>query len=237
MIYKGLFIASVVLLGVATPVSLSVNAAEKAAEKRSGTTNATATFTANNDTNVSPVDPNDPTKIATPQDGSNGATPGSGLSLIYVPKNWNFGKNNVPVQSQDISLLTKEGTSLLNNKTSIQVSDSRGTNSGWNLSVLGSQFSATIAGDSVVKSTGIQLILPQGDLSTPERTANGVTASASDTALTSETRVLNATTNNGGGITVYNLPTTAIKLRVPGNSVQAGTYSTVLNWTLSDAPK
>lgn len=232
MIYKGLFIASVVLLGVATPVSLSVNAAEN----RSGTTNATATFTANNDTNVSPVNPKDPTQSITPLDGSNGATPGSGLSLIYVPKTWNFGTNNVPVQSQDISLLTTGGTSLLNDQTSIQVSDSRGTNSGWNLSVLGSQFGATIAGDSV-KSTGIQLILPQGTLSTPQGTANGVTASASDTALTSATSVLNATTKNGGGITVYNLPTTAIKLHVPGNSVQAGTYSTVLNWTLSDTPQ
>lgn len=229
MIYKGLFIASVVLLGVATPVSLSVNAAEN----RSGTTNATATFTANNDTNVSPVDPNDPTKIATPQDGSNGATPGSGLSLIYVPKTWNFGTNNVPVQSQDISLLTTGGTSLLNNQTSIQVSDSRGTNSGWKLSVLGNQLSA---GDSV-KSIGIQLILPEGKVSTPQGKSNGVTPSSSDTALTSATSVLNATTNNGGGITVYNLTTTDIKLRVPGNSVQAGTYSTVLNWNLADAPQ
>lgn len=229
MIYKGLFIASVVLLGVATPVSLSVNAAEN----RLGTTNATATFTANNDTNVSPVDPNVPTKSITPLDGSNGATPGSGLSLIYVPKTWNFGTNNVPVQSQDISLLTTGGTSLLNNQTSIQVSDSRGTNSGWNLSVLGNQLSA---GDSV-KSTGIQLILPEGKLSTPQGKANGVTASSSDTALTSATSVLNATTNNGGGITVYNLTTTDIKLRVPGNSVQAGTYSTVLNWNLADAPQ
>lgn len=232
MSYKGLFIASVVLFGATTPALSSVNAAEN----RSGTTNATATFTANNDTNISPVDPKDPTQSITPPAGSNGATPGSGLSLIYVPQTWNFGTNTVPVQSKDVPLLTT-GTSLLNGQTSVQVSDTRGTNSGWNLSVSGSQFvGTTIAGNSV-QSTGIQLILPLGTLSTPQKIANGVTASPSTTALTSATEVLKATTGNGGGITVYNLPTSDIKLSIPGNSVQAGTYSTVLNWTLSDTPQ
>lgn len=250
-----LLMTSTILLGALTPIV--GHAAD--GENRSGTTNATATFTANTTNPVDPVDPTDPTKPLDPKpgDGDNGANSGAGLSLIYAPGKLDFGSHEIDViNNQSYKALTgSDGSTVTMGSTSkvgLQVSDQRGTNAGWTLSVAAAD--GTDGNLSTLK--GATVSLPAGTvISSGSEASNGSTggngavgqaveldlgsqastsAGASFTGTTSG-NVMTATDKSGAGITSDLLDPAAVKLNVVANTAAATTYKGVLNWTLTSS--
>ncbi|MBQ0835717.1 WxL domain-containing protein [Lactiplantibacillus pentosus] len=245
-----LLMTSTMLLGALAPIV--ANAAD--GENRSGTTDTTATFTANTTNPVDPVDPTDPTKPLNPGDGDNGASAGAGLSLIYAPSKLGFGSNQIDVINNQSYAADADSTVMMGttNKVGLQVSDQRGTNAGWTLSVAAAD--GTDGNLSSLK--GATLSLPAGTVTSTGATAgsgstagNGATGQAVDLDLGSQAStsagatftgatsgvVLTAADKNGAGITSDLLDPTAVKLNVVANTASATTYKGVLNWTLTSS--
>ena len=258
MMKKGLgniLMVSTALLGALVP--MVAHAAD--GENRSGTTSTTATFTANTTKPVDPVDPTDPTKPLDPKpgDGDNGANAGAGLSLIYAPGKLDFGSHEIDVvNNQSYSALAGTAGSTVTmgttGKVGLQVSDQRGTNAGWTLSVA----AADGADGNLSTLKGATITLPAGTvISSGSEASNGSTggngtvgqavaldlgsqastsAGASFVGTTSG-NVMTAADKSGAGITSDLLDPAAVKLNVVANTAAATTYKGVLNWTLTSS--
>ena len=209
----------------------------------SGKTNVTTTFTKSTQT-VSPVDPSNPDTPTDPGNGNNGAAAGGDLSLIYVPASFDFGTSEIDVLNDKALDLdtTSAATTLWENNAVVEVSDVRGTNAGWKVTVKGD----TLTGTDGATIKGATLTLPEGTVSNSgnatKTNANGAYASGQtvDLATTDSTvagvQVLGAKANNGAGVTVSNLNPANIKLNIPANTAKAQTYTTTLNWSMDDTP-
>ncbi|MCW6147665.1 WxL domain-containing protein [Lactiplantibacillus plantarum] len=117
----------------------------------------------------------------------------------------------------------------------VEVSDVRGTNAGWKLTVTGSN----LTGTDGTAAKGATLSLPKGDVVNSGSEANGAVATASEVALNGtvgSSAVLNADKGGGSGVTVSRLDPKALTLNIKANTVKAQAYSANLNWTLSDLP-
>ncbi|MFU1800944.1 WxL domain-containing protein [Lactiplantibacillus pentosus] len=207
-----------------------------AAENRSGSTNLQAEFTKSTST-VTPVDPTDPNTPSTGGDDNNGATPGGDLSLIYVSKSLGYGTHEIDVlnDQQYTPDLTSANTNLWKGNMVVEVSDVRGTNAGWKLTVTGSN----LTGVDGTTAKGATLSLPKGDVSNSGTDANGAVATTSEVALNGtvgSSAVLNAAKGGGAGVTISQLNPSNLTLNIKANTVKAQTYSGNLNWTLSDLP-
>lgn len=226
---------STLLLGALMPVVAN------AAENRAGTTNATATFTANTTTPVTPVDPTDPTTPITPGDGDNGASAGTGLSLIYAPSTLDFGSHEIDVTKDNNYQAVGAKTVLMGstNKVGLQVSDARGTNAGWTLTVNATD--GTSGNLSTLK--GATITLPAGTaLSTGTETGttadNGATVQAvSALSVDGATEtIMSAADKKGAGITSDLMDQNAITLNVAAATASATTYTGQLDWSLASTP-
>jgi len=208
----------------------------------SGSTNVTATFEKSTQV-VNPVNPDKPGTTDASGDGANGAAAGGDLSLIYVTNQLDFGSHEIDVANDQVYAANysdaKDATKsanvskLWNNHAVIEVSDVRGTNAGWNLTVSGSPLKGVDG--STLK--GATLALPTGSLTNTGSDSNGTAAVAVANALdTSAAQVLAAGKDTGAGITVDQLDPSNIKLTVPANQAKAQGYTTSLTWNLSDTP-
>lgn len=199
-----------------------------------------------------PVDPIDPTKSVNPinPDGG-GPDPGTAgpLSIDYV-SSVSFGKNKIT--NQDMTYFAEpqklaDGTVKPNY---VQVTDTRGTNGGWTLTVKqeGQLKNATITNKEL---TGSVISFTQGAAvsiaSSIAPTVNDVTLDPSGAAST----VMSASVG-AGALTWLNVfgsledtevngetvqKNKAITLSIPGTTPKdAVSYSTDLTWTLSDVP-
>ncbi|MFC6182231.1 WxL domain-containing protein [Lactiplantibacillus daowaiensis] len=229
-----LLLSGTLLLGAVLPMVAHADATEN----RSGSTSVTATFTGSTST-VNPVDPTDPNKNLDPEPGTdtNGGKAGGGLSLIYVPANLSFGSNEIDVQNdKNYALDTTDttATNLLNNNVVVEVSDVRGTNAGWSLTVSGS----ALTGADNKTAAGASITLPAGNVTASGATSNnGATATAATVNLDgSSTNVMGAAVDNGAGVTVNQMDPTGVKLNVSANTVSAQAYKSTLTWNLSDTP-
>lgn len=200
-----------------------------------------------------PVNPWDPTS---PDNKPNPGTTGP-LSLDYA-SSIDFGKNKITnkdtVYFADAQYLwNAEGTGK--DETSarpnyVQVTDKRGTNAGWSLTV--KQTAQFQNMDTLNKElTGAMMSFAQG---TPDSVSVGVTAPttyAFDLTPGVSAKVMDAQVNAGAGTWVNRLGTVedtevegevvkknkAISLSVPGATPKdAVTYTAELVWTLSDVP-
>lgn len=252
-----LLMTSALLLGAMAPIAASAADTPAEGENRDGSTTATASFTAPT-TPTTPVDPTDPNKPVEPKPGgdNNGANPdgGSGLSLIWAPANLNFGSHTLSVTSDEqydategndagataTSLMPKaDGTASA--FTGTQVSDTRGTNAGWKLNVSSSALkledkSATIEGASITLPAGTLRSSGDAGVNTTANADNGAVGlggqiQTNGTAVT----VLSAAEGKGAGITVQQMNPADVFLNVNANTVQSGTYTGTLNWTLTDS--
>lgn len=184
-----------------------------------------------------PVNPEDPDLpiVIDPADPNNPGTDNPGpLSLDFV-SNIQFGEKKVSGKDQVYSALNKAPY--------VQVTDVRGTNVGWSLSVTASEFVATNDSTEVLKGAELSFKNPtvkaasKGNISTPP-TSNDVTL------LNTETQtVMNANVNQGSGtwLTTWTTGTDSndnVQLKVYAGSAKANTtYTADLKWALSDAPK
>ncbi|MDK1716940.1 WxL domain-containing protein [Dellaglioa algida] len=197
------------------------------------------------------TDPTDPTNPGTPIDPTD-PNPGTAgpLSIDYV-SNFDFGSDN-KISGDDKTYYAKpiEATDNGGNKVQranyLQVTDKRGSNIGWYLTVKqGAQFN-----DGKADLDGAKLQMTNQTLNSKNMDLNNPSnIPAIDNATMTMTpgddiKVLTAGKNQGMGtwtdaFGVYDAAkdtaSKAVSLEVPGNSAKnVGSYTTDLTWTLSD---
>jgi len=200
---------------------------------------------------VKPIDPSDPN--GEPEPGTKGP-----LSIDYA-STLDFGLNEISnhdetyfARAQHYSDGTKDTPNF------VQISDNRGTNSGWTLTVAekGQLTATTDTLNKVLTGSEIKLTLP-----TVNSNAVGVTAPDPAATITlnpdgSQALVMAAKSGAGAGTwsdhwgSIESVPTTdadgntknenvtkAVTLTVPGSTPKdAVKYQTTLNWVLTDTP-
>lgn len=222
--------------------------------------------------NPDPVDP-DPV-IPDPTDPPVGT---DGLWILAV-SDWDFGTHNVSslssgalnVHAADDTISTYvdangNGQQDLPGEVSVtkkvtpyaQISDVRGTNTGWTLSVTGSAFKDSSTPAKMIP--GAELTIPKSTVSSATSTAQAPTGydsvtisitggaavpvmAAKDMQTATPTNFnddqgMGTWTDSFGSQAVSATDTSKPKLSIPKNVVVAdGTYQSTLTWTLSDTP-
>ncbi|ENL9871952.1 WxL domain-containing protein [Listeria monocytogenes] len=222
--------------------------------------------------NPDPVDP-DPV-IPDPTDPPVGT---DGLWILAV-SDWDFGTHNVSslssgalnVHAEDDTISTYvdangNGQQDLPGEVSVtkkvtpyaQISDVRGTNTGWTLSVTGSAFKDSSTPAKTIP--GAELTIPKSTVSSATSTAQAPTGydsvtismtggaavpvmAAKDMQTATPTNFnddqgMGTWTDSFGSQAVSATDTSKPKLSIPKNVVVAdGTYQSTLTWTLSDTP-
>ncbi|HAA5419923.1 TPA_asm: WxL domain-containing protein [Listeria monocytogenes] len=222
--------------------------------------------------NPDPVDP-DPV-IPDPTDPPLGT---DGLWILAV-SDWDFGTHNVSslssgalnVHAADDTISTyvdanDNGQQDLPGEVSVtkkvtpyaQISDVRGTNTGWTLSVTGSAFKDSSTPAKTIP--GAELTIPKSTVSSATSTAQAPTGydsvtismtggaavpvmAAKDMQTATPTNFnddqgMGTWTDSFGSQAVSATDTSKPKLSIPKNVVVAdGTYQSTLTWTLSDTP-
>ncbi|EPY0840298.1 WxL domain-containing protein [Listeria monocytogenes] len=222
--------------------------------------------------NPDPVDP-DPV-IPDPTDPPVGT---DGLWILAV-SDWDFGTHNVSslssgalnVHAADDTISTHvdangNGQQDLPGEVSVtkkvtpyaQISDVRGTNTGWTLSVTGSAFKDSSTPAKTIP--GAELTIPKSTVSSATSTAQAPTGydsvtismtggaavpvmAAKDMQTATPTNFnddqgMGTWTDSFGSQAVSATDTSKPKLSIPKNVVVAdGTYQSTLTWTLSDTP-
>ncbi|RJZ85404.1 WxL domain-containing protein [Listeria monocytogenes] len=222
--------------------------------------------------NPDPVDP-DPV-IPDPTDPPLGT---DGLWILAV-SDWDFGTHNVSrlssgalnVHAADDTISTYvdangNGQQDLPGEVSVtkkvtpyaQISDVRGTNTGWTLSVTGSAFKDSSTPAKTIP--GAELTIPKSTVSSATSTAQAPTGydsvtismtggaavpvmAAKDMQTATPTNFnddqgMGTWTDSFGSQAVSATDTSKPKLSIPKNVVVAdGTYQSTLTWTLSDTP-
>lgn len=242
---SSILLASALLLGAIAPVTANAATGDNPS---TGTTTGTITFT-KPATTTTPVDPTDPTTPVTPTDPDNpngGAKPGddADLTFLYVSPKMDFG-SHVADQTTASSSKTYSPTSIESTvfkvapatpKLVTEVSDTRGTNAGWNITVGSSDLAA---GSDVIKDAHLNLA---GDQATIKNSAdsNAVGTPANLVTGGDAATIYSAATGVGAGSTAMQLDASNIVLtNIPANvkATEAGTaYTATLNWTLNNTP-
>lgn len=206
-------------------------------------TDGTITFEAGDEGITPPVDPEDPDPNV-PVDPVDPPSPGTGgaLSIDYGSK-FKFGTKKISTADKTYYASADEMTDGSKKPTYVQVTDKRGTLSGWKLSVAQPEQFKTASGDELV---GAQLKFTKGQavsLVDPTYTPETVNSELTLTPGGNNTLAINAKSGTGVGTWVYrfganeNENKDAVQLSVPGTSVKlAQQYSTKLVWTLEDTP-
>jgi len=211
------------------------------------TSNGVITFEADN-TKTDPLDPEnpdpkDPVKPIDPTDPE-GPKPGTDgpLSIDYA-SSFQFGTQKITTADKDYyAQLQKYQGEKADGPNYVQVTDKRGSQKGWNLSVTQNGEFKTSDGDIL---DGASLSLSNGVISSNTDAAfSPEVVNANNTLVAdAKTPLMKADEKKGMGTWMYRFGTdakegaTSVKLSIPGKSVKlAKEYSTTLTWTLSDTP-
>ncbi|MCH4168809.1 MAG: WxL domain-containing protein [Streptococcaceae bacterium] len=235
---------SVAILGSLTVTSLTVSADDGGQYDSNGI----ITFIPNTDP-TDPVDPLDPSNPITPVDPTNpdGPNPGTNgpLSIDYA-SSLSFGEQKITSKTEtyyaDSQKYKDASGNTLEGPNFVQVSDNRGTESGWTLKVKqNGQFQTAEA--QVL--TGAKVTFSNGNIVTASQSAKPSNVSTTMTLDPSgaESTVMGAKVSEGAGTYLMdwgNSVDTAknsIALEVPGSTTKyAKSYSTTFTWVLTDAP-
>lgn len=233
--------AAAMLLSLgAAGVSMDAQAVEKTYD-----TTGSITLEADN-TGEQPTDPTDPGKPVTPTEPG---TPGtSGPLSIDVATDFNFELGKISTKDEvykadPTKVIDAEGEEG-ERPNYVQVTDKRGGQKGWTLSLIQDGQFETGDGDVL---EGAQITIKNMEtVATPGTTATAPSTAPDTVTLSSTgastTPILGANVNEGGGTWVSrfgDLETMgeSVELLIPGTSVQeAKAYSTDLIWSLSDTP-
>ena len=259
---KRVFVGVGIVLGI-TVGAVNVFAAETAAYRTNGAvdfipnTDPTNPVNPENPDPEKPVNPVDPTDPDGPNPGTNGP-----LSIDYA-SSLDFGVNKISNKNETYyaraqTYLNDDGTAAtLKTANYVQVTDNRGNNAGWRLTVKqNGQFKNENTLNQELTGSVIKLTEP-----TVKSNAVGVTAPVPTETIAldangSEAIVMTAAAQSGAGTwvnawgavetvreidsngqEVESAITKAISLTVPGNTPKdAVSYETTLTWTLSDTP-
>lgn len=213
-------------------------------------TNTHMKYQSGGGTTTKPLDPllPDPTKPVVPVDPTNPVGPpagtGGSLSLDFS-SSIQFGNQAISTKDETYYAHAQEYTDFDGVKKKgpnyVQVTDVRGTGSGWKLGVKQSgQFQTSES----QKLNGAELIFTQGGMISNLSNAYAPVASSGfSLPLDAEINVITADTDKGFGTWLYRFGTNeatggqAIQLKVPGKTVKyAKKYQTTVTWTLKDVP-
>ncbi|MTD38625.1 hypothetical protein GIX45_08285 [Erwinia sp. CPCC 100877] len=160
------------------------------------------------------------------------------LTIDYV-SNFQFGLQHASDETTVISASDQQAVTAekitLTIPNFIQVSDTRGTNSGWKLSVKQcSQFHTD--DQQYPELTGAILQLNNGKYTSPVDNTLWV-KDAADLAIGQEEIVMRAAAGEGGNSNLLSWTNGGISLIIPGNSPKlAQTYQSELQWSILDTP-
>lgn len=258
---------TIALLSLGVLASAGFATTVSAAETAAYNSNGAVDFIPNTDpTNpVNPIDPDpenpvnpvDPTDPDGPQPGTQGP-----LSIDFA-SSFDFGVNKISNKNEVYyaraqAYSNEDGSqSELTTPNYVQVTDNRGNNAGWTLTVKqNGQFKNDATLNSELTGAQITLISP-----TVSSNAAGVTAPVATTSIAldangTEAVVMSAATNAGAGTWVNYWGevetvteqdengqeiqadvTKAVALSVPGSTPKdAVSYTTTLTWSLTDVP-
>lgn len=237
-------LATVLVVPTVLAGSLSVEAATAAQM------NSTSDITFSQDTTVTqPINPLVPSQnvTANPNDTHAPGTAGP-LSIDYV-SNFHFGTQKIQALNAtyyaNLDQVEDSTTALISVPNYVQVTDKRGLNTGWKLSVKqGSQFSTGGATPSVLTGAVLSFVSP-----TANSTASPTLAPIGTPVILDPTGAATSVVATGAALTGMgtwamsfgNNNTTGaqgIKLTVPMTTTKVtGTaYSTTLTWSLADSP-
>ncbi|TWW13512.1 cell surface protein [Dellaglioa algida] len=204
--------------------------------------------------NIDPTDPTDPTEPTDPVDPVDPVDPGTAgpLSIDYI-SNLDFSLDNkvsgntATYYAKPISVKDKDGN-IVNRANYLQVTDNRGTNIGWKLSVTqNSQFNngtADLAGAALKMSGQVFNSTNMDGTTTPTALNDGVVSptvgSAVDVVSAAKGQGMGTWTDSFGTYTDGSDKDTSMKavsLEVPGKTAKEVNtiYKTDLTWTLTDA--
>jgi hypothetical protein len=189
-------------------------------------------------------------EIESPSEGETGMV--GPLTIDYITK-INFG--NQKVSGNDATYFAELAKVKLvgidepkETPNYVQITDSRGSNAGWQLQVKqDSQFQAEDADGKISELKGAQLTFANPTLKSSQKGAEfapegfGHSFTPGSEAVT----VVNASTGKGMGTWHYTLGDTdelgqkSVSLAIPGDTAKVpnAAYKTVLTWTLIDAPE
>ena len=129
----------------------------------------------------------------------------------------------------------------INNPEGIELSDYTGSLSGWTLNVKRSAFTATINSDTATLD-GVTLKLTGGSFGqsddVADTTKDTVTANVELGTVDTNATVATAGKGTGTGSTTINYTGATLDLpeTITKGKVKAGSYTSTLTWTLTDAP-
>jgi len=255
---SSILLASALLLGAIAPVTAN---ADTTGDGFSGTTKGTVTFQ-KPDSTTTPVDPNNPDKPGNGGDDHGGTNPGGDLTFLYVSPKMDFGtakttatvdSNNKAatvakdgtVSAQTLNPKTIESTVLTDQTTApklvTEVSDTRGTNAGWQVtvksSVLKSEAGDTLNGATITLGGDSANTIIKNTAGSVAKGANAVLSTGAQTS----TPIYTADNGVGAGTTAMQLDASDITLgSLPANikASETGTaYTGQLDWTLSATPQ
>jgi hypothetical protein len=192
-----------------------------------------------------PVNPTDPTQPTSPQN-PDGTLPNPGtagpLSIDFA-SSFDFGTQKITSSDMSYTAAAQKFADGTTGPNYVQVTDNRGTLSGWSLSVTqNAQFSTGGTGTGSTLD-GAQMMLTKAKIVSASATPADI--SQGSTILTPGTQsgiILGATNGNGAGTNLLDFgdastADTAVVLGVPGATTKLSqAYTTDLTWTLSDTP-
>ncbi|MDM5319191.1 WxL domain-containing protein [Bacillus altitudinis] len=207
---------------------------------------AVVNFVPNEDV-TPPVDPNDPNPAnpVTPIDPTNpnGPTPGTAgpLSIDYA-SSLHFGENKISTKNEVYYAKAQTFTGGSEGPNYVQVTDNRGTETGWSLQVKqNGQFVST----SGHELTGAKITFKQAQINTISTSPKPAQLKDSFSLIPDGTgsaeQVVSAGNGEGAGTYIYAFGTgkasESISLEVPGSTPKlAEVYKTSFTWTLTDVP-
>lgn len=219
-------------------------------------TNGAVTFTANTDP-TKPVDPLDPENPVTPTDPTDPTKPDPGtagpLSIDFA-SSLQFGEQKITSTTEEYSAQTQKYTTKDGVATEgpnyAQITDNRGTETGWTLKV---KQNGQFSNPDGKELTGAKITLNNGNVVTNSSSASPtgnssivLTPASTDPESENygaESIVMSAQNGQGAGTYLYAWGSDqasaadSIKLEVPGSTTKYATqYTTTFTWTLSDIP-
>lgn len=204
-------------------------------------------YTGDGEQPVNPIDPNETVKPAPDTDGKNPHQPSTKgpLSLNYV-SNLQFGSqeangNDAVYQVKPDRVINSQEVEI-EVPNFVQITDHRGTNSGWTLMV--KQDEAFKNGTHSLDGTELVFSSPiLSSKSGKDNTSPTANATFTLTADGKSAMVMHAAADQGMGTWVdyfgkdLEAAKTGIQLKIPGDAKKvAGFYQTSLTWTLTDTP-
>ncbi|WP_088815494.1 MULTISPECIES: WxL domain-containing protein [Listeria] len=209
-------------------------------------TNADVTFQADDTGVTPPIDPTDPGADVTPTEPVN---PTSGALRIDFAAALNFGTQKISGEAKNYNALYTEVTTALGGKkyvpNFVQVTDNRGSNSGWSLSVSGTEFvsaSHAVLEGAALTMSGVHLTSTMDSKFTPSVVATDVTLNASGQNLVTARENEGMATwaiafgNLSGADELATNPNVSLHIPAEARKIAGETYTSTITWTLEATP-